>query len=194
VELILETNAQLPNANDLLPLKVWEGLHPSCLTADEISRQCERRAQRRSGPGGQHRNKTSSGVFLLHAPTGVVAEATERRSQAENSKIALARMQLKLAVEIRTMSPIVGCIDSEEQGIRRHLQARAMRVARRSPDYPALCALLLNDFYFTGGQPSLVGQFWKTGSSGLVRFLKTHPPAIVFVNTIREHHGRLQLR
>ena len=194
MEQFLDTSAQLPDACDLLPIKIWDGLHPSCLPADEIARQCELRTQRRSGPGGQHRNKTSSGVFLFHAPTGVVAEATERRSQSENRKIALARMLLKLAVEIRTISPIAGSIDLVEREIRNHLQKREMRVARHSTDYPALCALLLNDLYFTGGQPSLVGQYWQAGSSGLVRFLKTHPPAILFVNEIRGHHGRLPLR
>jgi len=34
-----------------------------------------------SGPGGQHRNKTESGVRLTHGPTGVTVSATERRSQ-----------------------------------------------------------------------------------------------------------------
>ena len=33
-----------------------------------------------SGPGGQHRNRTESGVRLTHRPTGIVVLATERRS------------------------------------------------------------------------------------------------------------------
>ncbi len=36
------------------------------------------------GPGGQHQNKTQSGVRLVHLPTGVVAESRTERSQHKN--------------------------------------------------------------------------------------------------------------
>ncbi len=36
------------------------------------------------GPGGQHQNKTQSGVRLVHIPTGVVAESRTERSQHKN--------------------------------------------------------------------------------------------------------------
>jgi ribosome-associated protein len=49
------------------------------------------------GPGGQHRNRTASGVRLVHPPTGVVVTATERRSQAQNRATALARLRAQLA-------------------------------------------------------------------------------------------------
>jgi protein subunit release factor A len=50
-----------------------------------------------SGPGGQHRNKTQSGVRLTHLDTGAVVSATERRSQAQNRSVALERLRAKLA-------------------------------------------------------------------------------------------------
>ena len=52
---------------------------------------------RGSGPGGQHRNRRETGVRLTHLPTGIVVLATERRSQAENRRIALERLELLLA-------------------------------------------------------------------------------------------------
>jgi protein subunit release factor A len=48
------------------------------------------------GPGGQHRNKTASGVRLQHLPTAIAVTATERRSQAQNRAAALARLRARL--------------------------------------------------------------------------------------------------
>lgn len=47
---------------------------------------------RSSGAGGQHRNKTDSGVRLTHLPTGVVVTATEERSQHQNRTVAWERL------------------------------------------------------------------------------------------------------
>jgi hypothetical protein len=168
--------------------------HPSSLPADVLLEQCELRTQRRSGPGGQHRNKTSSGVFLLHRPTEIVAEATERRSQAENRQIALDRLRLRLAIEIRTPSPLDGDVDLTEQALRERLQPGRLRIGMQNRDKPAALALVLNDLHAAGGQPSLVAPRWNASTSALVRFIKGHPPAFALLNAIRQHHGRGPLR
>jgi protein subunit release factor B len=59
--------------------------------------ECEETFFTAGGPGGQHRNKTESGVRLAHPPTGVVVTATERRSQAQNRGEALERLRERLA-------------------------------------------------------------------------------------------------
>ena len=51
---------------------------------------------RSSGPGGQHRNVTDSAVRIRHIPTGVVAQASERRSQSQNRELALERLRIAL--------------------------------------------------------------------------------------------------
>ncbi len=51
---------------------------------------------RGSGPGGQHRNVTESGVRIRHLPTGIVVQASERRSQAQNRDLALERLRKAL--------------------------------------------------------------------------------------------------
>ncbi len=48
------------------------------------------------GPGGQHQNKTESGVRFTHLPTGIAAESRSERSQHKNSNNAMALLKAKL--------------------------------------------------------------------------------------------------
>jgi peptide chain release factor 2 len=51
---------------------------------------------RSGGPGGQHQNKTESGVRYTHIPTGIAAESRSQRSQHKNDEMALKMLKAKL--------------------------------------------------------------------------------------------------
>lgn len=184
--------------------------HPSLLSTDELFAQCDHRFQRRSGPGGQHRNKTSSGVFLFHGPTGVTAEATERRSQADNRAEALMRLRLRMATDVRTTSiidldvPMNGRVDFDTDGppgmepiewaIRTRYFGQPLRFRDTNPDRPSVLALVINDMHAAGGQPSLAARCWATSTSAIVSLLRSHPPAMAWTNSVRTHHNRRPLK
>jgi ribosome-associated protein len=67
--------------------------------------ECEETFFVAGGPGGQHRNKTESGVRLVHPATGVTVTATERRSQLQNRGEALRRLRERLALLSRRERP-----------------------------------------------------------------------------------------
>ncbi|MSQ42054.1 MAG: peptide chain release factor-like protein [Dehalococcoidia bacterium] len=63
--------------------------------------QCEFDRFRASGPGGQKRNVTDSGVRLRHRASGLAAQASESRSQHENRARALGRLRRAIALTLR---------------------------------------------------------------------------------------------
>ncbi len=62
------------------------------LRDDELKRD----VFRCGGPGGQHQNKTESGVRYTHLPTGTAAESRSERSQHKNDALALQLLKAKL--------------------------------------------------------------------------------------------------
>lgn len=62
------------------------------LRDDELKRD----VFRCGGPGGQHQNKTESGVRYTHLPTGIAAESRSERSQHKNDALALQLLKAKM--------------------------------------------------------------------------------------------------
>ncbi|NVI98429.1 peptide chain release factor-like protein [Myxococcus sp. AM009] len=86
-----------------------------------------------SGPGGQHRNTTASGVRLTHAPTELSVSATERRSQVQNKGVALERLRegLKVLTFVpkvrRATKPTAGSKRRRLEGKKRTSEKKALR-------------------------------------------------------------------
>jgi ribosome-associated protein len=72
---------------------------------EELLSQCRVETFMAGGKGGQHQNKTESGVRLVHLPTGVVVTSREERSQYRNKSIALDRLRGELEKRNRRPKP-----------------------------------------------------------------------------------------
>jgi protein subunit release factor B len=99
-----------------------------------LQAECEEEFFTAGGPGGQHRNKTESGVRLTHRPTGVTVSATERRSQSQNRGAALERLRERLAVmgvEPKVRRPTKPTRGSKERRLGEKKHAAARRAERK---------------------------------------------------------------
>ena len=91
----------------------------------------EMQVYRASGAGGQHVNKTSSAVRLIHKPSGIVVACQEERSQVQNREKCMRMLASKL-YEIEQER-----VEAEHGGLRRSQVGTGMRNERiRTYNFP----------------------------------------------------------
>ena len=91
----------------------------------------EMQVYRASGAGGQHVNKTSSAVRLIHRPTGIVVACQEERSQVQNREKCMRMLASKLYEQEQQR------LESEVTGMRRSQVGSGMRNERiRTYNFP----------------------------------------------------------
>lgn len=103
---------------------------------ERLARDCDIRAYRSSGPGGQHKNKTESSVRVTHRPSGIVRIGTEHRSQGRNRELALTRVWDELKRRARKPKPRVATKptrSSREQRVTEKKRAGEIKKLRRTP-------------------------------------------------------------
>ncbi len=165
-------------------------MHPSELSIPDLLQQCDVVRTRRSGPGGQHRNKVETAIVLTHRPSGVQATASERRSQAENLHVATDRMRRTLAVRVRSDR----LAESSPSDLwRSRLRGTRIQINRDHDDYPALLAESLDLLALADWNAPELAPRLGTTLSQLVKFWMQEPVALARVNEERVHRGLRRL-
>lgn len=159
-------------------------MHPAALPIDDLLTACDVSTTRRGGPGGQHRNKVETAVVIRHRPTGVVAEASERRSQVENRAAAVRRLRVALAVAIRL--PPAATRSSAWCG---RARAGRLAVARDHADYPTLVAEALDQLAESNWRLSDAAAQLGITSSQLAGLLRRSTTVWQAVNGLRMRNG-----
>ena len=107
--------------------------HPAGWSDDELLSHCKLTFSRASGPGGQNRNKVETSVQVEFVPAGIIAHASERRTQNENRKVAIQRLRCKLAVEYQRTHELVKPAELAASGSIEPLQLRCRVLPRVMP-------------------------------------------------------------
>lgn len=166
------------------------GPHPASLSEELLLRECQLERTRRSGPGGQHRNKVESAIVATHLPTGVRAEASERRSQEQNRDMAVTRLRLRLALDVRRP------LSAEPSALwcARRTAAGKFSVSDQHIDFPALVAEALDCVVAREYDVRAAAEGLGVSTSQLVKLLSAAQPALRNVNEARVRAGMPPLR
>ncbi len=168
--------------------------HPAALDPIALESQCKMQMTRRSGPGGQNRNKVETAVVLIHSPTGLRAKASERRSQWENRAVALKRLRIELAISIRRTFDLGGAVAYAPSPLWL-LRCRGGRIAVNldHEDFPAVLAEALDVLYAGSFDPRIAGRALGCSPSQLIKLIKDEPRALCLINEERKKKGQRPL-
>ncbi len=165
---------------------LFQGEHPARLDDVALLRGCTTTTGRVSGPGGQHRNRVETAVFMTHTATGVSTQGTERRSQCENRAAAIKRLRLCLAVQVRVL-PSHPFVPSALWCSRR--RERRLVISVDHADYPVLLAEALDLVTAMRFDVGSAAEQFEVSTSQLVRLIRMDKAASVRFNEGRKSVG-----
>lgn len=162
--------------------------HPAELSEKDLIKDCLVRRQRRSGPGGQHRNKVETAIVITHAPSGLQGAASERRNQAENRKHALFRLRINLALYLRTKRR-----EPSELWKSRRSNLK-ITINPKHMDFPAVLAEALDVIVEQDLNVKRSAEILEISSSQLIKLIKADSLAWQHLNQLRSDAGQHPLK
>ena len=130
-------------------------------------------------------------IALHHLPTGAHAEANERRSQAQNYDLAIFRLRVNLALEVRQV-----CDANYEASPlwQSRCAGKGLKLSAEHEDFPAILAEALDVLAASDFDPKPAATLLGCTPSQLIRLLKLDPRALALVNCWRRERQMHALR
>lgn len=151
-----------------------------------LLRGCEVIRQSRGGPGGQHANKTATGVRLRHRASGLQVQASEHRSGVANRSAALRRLRLALACAVRG--------GADPAWLERHVRGRRLHCGPEAASWPAVAAVLLDALAAARGDLHAAAAGCQLSASQLAKSLCADQPVRAAADAIRGRASLPRLR
>jgi hypothetical protein len=163
--------------------------------------QCDLHTYKSSGPGGQHRNKVSSAVRLKHRPTGIAAHGDDSRSQHENKRLAIQRLRMNIACQLRGQIDLAGLaippVVTECMFIARGGPAKGnnrLDVGRKDARYWPVACFLLDLLQACNGQLSSAGKCLGITTGNFSSMIESDRHLFAAAQQIRKHNGLKSLQ
>lgn len=158
---------------------------------DQLLEECTVRTDRGSGPGGSKADTTESAVHLTHDPTEITVTASEHRSQHRNRDLALRRLRLEYAFQVRHG------VDPERirvpESLRTYVE-QGLRIKPSNAHYPFMVKLVLDVLEAHRGRLSETAATLGVNTNRLGGFLANHGPLHERANALRRRHGHGPVR
>ena len=169
-----------------------EGEHPATLSEETLLNDVTLDFGRSSGPGGQHRNRKATACTATHIPSDLSGEATERRRQSENRKMAISRLRRTLAILLRRE------LDTETYAISELWESRRqgdrLPISPKHVEYPAILAETLDVLLACNFDMNQTSSILQISNTQILKIVSGDKAAITWFNDQRKEHDLKPLK
>ena len=172
--------------------RMIDGEHPAMVEEETLLKDVSFDFGRSSGPGGQHRNRKATACTATHSPTNIVGEATERRRQSENRKMAISRLRRTLAIQLRRILKTDSYAPSDLWVERR--KGDRIAINPKHSAYPSILAEAMDVIFACNSDMSKSADMLQISPTQLLKIVSHDKAALCWLNDQRKEHNLATLK